>query len=192
MGSMKDADLFRRISTALEQAGIPYMLTGSFASTFYGKARATQDIDFVIAATPDQIRVLLSLLPEKEYYSDLYSALEALKHQSMFNILDMESCMKIDLIVRKSGEYSQQAFRRRISQDIQGVRVFVATAEDLVLSKLEWAKLGQSSRQIEDVAGVLMVQWESLDREYLKRWILELGLEQQWQSALNEAGIQPA
>jgi hypothetical protein len=133
----------------------------------------------------------MGFLPKDEYYSDLNSALEALKRQSMFNILDMATCMKIDLIMCKSGTYSQQAFRRRISQEINGVRMFVATAEDLVLSKLEWVKMGQSSRQIEDVAGVLRVQWGSLDQDYLKRWIYELGLESQWQSALQQAGIQP-
>jgi hypothetical protein len=190
MGAMSEANLFRRISAALEQAGIPYMLTGSFASTYYGKARATQDIDLVISATPEQIRTFVSLLPANEYYSDLNSALDALKHQSMFNILDMESCLKIDLIICKSGAYSQQAFRRRISQEIGGVRMFVATAEDLVLSKLDWAKLGQSSRQIDDVEGVLRVQWDSLDKDYLKHWVSELRLESQWQAALHQAGIQ--
>lgn len=188
---MSEADVFRRISAAMDQAGIPYMLTGSFASTFYGKARTTLDIDFVIAATPDQIRTLIGLLPASDYYSDLNSALEALKNQSMFNILDMQTCMKIDLIMRKSNPYSRQAFERRIAAEIHGVRVFVSTAEDIVLAKLDWARLGQSARQIEDVAGVLKVQWESLDRDYIRRWVDDLGLESQWQDALEQAGIQP-
>lgn len=165
------------------------MLTGSFASAVYGKSRSTNDIDFVISATPDQLKTLHRYLPPEDYYSDLESALVALKSHSMFNVLDMKTGMKIDFIVRKPDTYSRQALERRTAVSIHGVRTFVSTAEDVVLSKLGWAKIGESVRQIQDVAGILQVQSASLDHEYLNHWLGELGLESQWQAALQMSGI---
>jgi hypothetical protein len=72
---------------------------------------------------------------------------------------------------------------------LQGISLFVASPEDIVISKLEWSNLAQSRRQIEDVATILRVQWAKLDRSYLEKWVLELGLKQQWSEAQRAAGI---
>src|ERR1700743_1943676 len=103
----------REIVAALDLAGIPYMVVGSFASNLYGNGRGTQDIDLVISANADQIRALLSFLPKSQYYFDVESALEACRRKSMFNILDMDRGWKIDLIFQKPGAFPQQAFFRR-------------------------------------------------------------------------------
>lgn len=182
MGEMSSAKVLREVTAALDQAGIPYMLTGSFASTLHGAGRATQDIDLVISATADQLRKFESVLPE-HYHRDLTSALEALKHRSMFNILDMEYGWKIDLIFQKPGAYAQQAFSRRGPAESDGVPVTASTPEDLVISKLEWAKMGESLRQIDDVAGVLNVRGDQLDFPYIEKWVKELGLDEQWAAA---------
>jgi hypothetical protein len=92
---MSAADVLSRISATLNRAGIGYMLSGSFASAYYGPPRATQDIDIVIAATPDQLRTLVHLLPISQYYVDLDAVLEAHKRQSMFNVIDMATGWKI-------------------------------------------------------------------------------------------------
>ena len=83
------------------------MLSGSFASAHYGAPRSTQDIDLVIAATPAELRAFVEALSGKEYYVDLDSALEAHKRQSMFNVIDLATGWKIDLIIRKSRAFSQ-------------------------------------------------------------------------------------
>lgn len=186
---MTVGDLFRHVSAAFEQAGIPYMLVGSFASNVYGAGRATQDIDFLVAATADQIQAFLNLLPS-EYYFDSQDAIQASKHSSMFNLIDMNSGFKIDIIFRKPTAFHQEEFRRRTQADVEGVRVFVATAEDVVLSKLEWAKLGESSRQIEDVAGILKARSSSLDRVYVEKWVKEMGLSSEWARARQSAGLE--
>jgi hypothetical protein len=186
---MNASDLFRSISSAFEQAGISYMLVGSFASNVYGTGRATQDVDFLVTATADQIQAFLNLLSPTDYYFDSQDALQALKHSSMFNLLDLKTGFKVDIIFRKPTAFNHEEFRRRTQADVEGVRVFVATKEDVVLSKLEWAKLGESSRQIEDVAGILKVQGASLDRVYVEKWVKEMGLSSEWARALQSAGL---
>jgi hypothetical protein len=186
---MSALEVFARITSALDQAGIAYMLSGSFAAAFYGAPRTTQDIDLVISATPVQLRTFAALLPNDEYYVDVEAALEAHKQESLFNIIDLVTGWKIDLIIRKSRPFSQEEFRRRRLIHLPDMTLFAASAEDLVVSKLEWGKLGQSQRQIEDVAGILRMNWDSLDRPYVEKWIHELGLTEEWNDARRKAGI---
>jgi hypothetical protein len=186
---MSTAEVFQRITTALDRAGIAYMLTGSFASAYYGAPRTTQDIDFVLAATPAQLQTFVQLLPSDEYYADLDAALEAHRRQSLFNVVDLATGWKIDLIIRKSRAFSEEEFSRRQRVNLQEIALFVASAEDVVVSKLEWGKLAHSQRHIEDVAGILRMRWDSLDRAYLEQWIGELGLRAEWNEARGVAGI---
>jgi hypothetical protein len=181
--------VLKKITAALDHAGVTYMLTGSFASAYYGSPRSTQDIDFVIASTPAQLRAFVGSLPHGEYYADLDAALEAQKQESMFNIIDLESGWKIDLIIRKSRAFSQEEFGRRQQVSVLETVLFVATAEDVVIAKLEWAKQAQSRRQLEDAAGILKMRRDSLDRAYLEKWISELGLTTEWNESRGIAGI---
>lgn len=186
---MSATDVLSRTSVALNRAGIAYMLSGAFAGAYHGVPRATQDVDIVIGATTDQLRTFVHLLPASEYYVDLDAALEAHKRQSLFNVIDMVTGWKIDFIIRKSRAFSEEEFRRRSPVILHGIELFVASVEDLVVSKLEWAKLAQSPRQIEDVAGIFRMRWQSLDRTYLEKWVLELGLTAQWDDARRSASI---
>ena len=183
---MNAEDIFRRIVFALETARIPYMLTGSFASAYHGTTRATQDIDLIIAPTTDQLQDFVRLLPSTEYHVDLEAAREALRRQSQFNVIDFATGWKIDLIIRKSRPFSIAEFERRVRGSFQGLPLYVASAEDMVVAKLEWAKLGNSQRQLEDVAHILMIQ-TNLNRGYIERWVEDLKLESQWKSACSIA-----
>lgn len=165
------------------------MLTGSFASAYYGSPRSTQDIDLVIAATPAELRTFVQSLPTDRYYADVNAALQAHKNESMFNVIDMKSGWKIDLIIRKSRDFSQEEFNRRQRVNVKDVPLFVASAEDVVISKLEWAKRAQSHRQIEDAAGILKLRQESLDHQYLGKWIERLGLAREWEEAQRSANL---
>ncbi len=186
---MNVAEVFRRITAALDQAGVRYMLTGSFASAYYGVPRSSQDIDLIIEATPAQVQAFIQLLPGGEYYVDLDTALEAQKQRSLFNVIDMLTGWKIDLIFRKSRPFSEEEFGRRKQVVVQGFAIFAASAEDVAVAKLEWAKLAQSQRHIQDVAGILRMSWESLDHAYLEKWIVELGLSTEWTDARRAAGV---
>jgi len=184
-------EVFRRVIGALDQAGIPYMLTGSFASGYHSSPRATQDIDLVIAPTSEQVRKLASLLPASDFYFDEEAALSALRRQRQFNVIDLASGWKVDLIVRKSRPFSVLEFERRREADFLGLRMVIASAEDVLLAKLEWSKQGGSLRQIEDAAGILRIREDRLDLEYILNWVRELGLGEQWAAACRMAGARP-
>lgn len=141
---MNASEVLGRITTQLAGSGIPYMLVGSFASSFHGALRSTQDIDLVIEATPDQLRTLVAALQSQGYYADLDTALDARQHESLFNVIDATTGWKIDLIFRKSRSFDQEEFRRRRAAKLYDIQLFVASAEDVVISKLEWAKLKRS------------------------------------------------
>lgn len=179
----------QKITSALVRAGIDYMLTGSFASAYYGAPRSTQDIDFVIDATPEQLQLFLQSLAIHQYYADLDTALDAHKRQSLFNVIDLDTGWKIDLITLKSRAFSQEEFSRRRLVKLQDIELFVASAEDVIIAKMEWSNLSQSQRQIEDVSALLRVRWDSLDHCYLGRWITELSLEKAWNEARRMADI---
>lgn len=184
-------EVFRRVTTALDQAGIAYMLSGSFASAYYGASRSTKDIDLVIETTPAKLEALIRNLPREGYYVELSAALEAHRRESLFNVIDLATGWKIDLIIRKTRPFSLEEFSRRRQVDFQGVPMFVASPEDIILAKLEWSKISQSQRQLEDVAAILRLRSESLDHLYLKKWIADLHLDSEWGSVLKMTGLSP-
>jgi hypothetical protein len=188
--SMTLPNLFRRISSSLEQAGISYMLTGSFACSIYGKGRASQDIDLIIEANEAQTGQLVDLLLLNNFYAERGATLEASRRKSMFNAIDNVTGLKIDFIFRKPRNFSEEEFQRRQPALVQGIELLTATAEDIVLSKLEWAKLGESARQIEDVVGILKVRWSELDQAYIEKWVRELGLSTEWSRARKSASLE--
>ncbi|MGC2246162.1 MAG: hypothetical protein WA609_06135, partial [Terriglobales bacterium] len=149
----------------------------------------TQDIDLVIEATPAKLSKFIETLPKEEYYVELETALEAYQRRSMFNVIDLANGWKIDLIIRKSRAFSEEEFRRRQRASMDDVPIFVASVEDSILSKLEWAKLSDSRRQIDDVAAILRLRWDALDHSYLQKWVLELGLTEEWSEAKAASGI---
>lgn len=109
------------------------------------------------------------------------AALEALEHRRQFNVVDFETGWKADLIVRKDRPYSIEEFRRRQPEPVLGTTLFVASAEDVVVSKLEWARRsGGSERQLRDVRGVVLAVGDALDRAYVEQWVAALGVEDLW------------
>ncbi|MGC1274092.1 MAG: hypothetical protein WBC44_10325 [Planctomycetaceae bacterium] len=176
-----------RITAALDAAGVPYMLTGSFASSIHGETRTTHDIDLVIDPTAGQLRRFVAALPPAEYYVSLPAAFDALERRSQFNVIELEANWKVDLIVRRERPFSEVEFDRRSDVEYAGKRIQIATAEDVILAKLEWAKSGGSLRQIEDAAGILKAR-DNLDSAYLDHWVRELQIDREWQAALAAAG----
>lgn len=180
--------LFRKIREALELAGIPYMVTGSFVSAVHGVPRATHDVDVVIAPTPEQLKRLIEYFAASDYYAEVEDALQALQHQTQFNVIDERGVWKVDFIIRKNRPFSIGEFSRRKLTNILGTPVYAATPEDILIAKLEWAKLGESERQLRDASGIVAIQGEQLDTAYVERWVAELGLESEWAIARNLAG----
>jgi hypothetical protein len=166
---------------ALNDAGIPFMLTGSLAAAFYGTPRATQDIDLVIEAQPGNLQRLIENLESAGLYVDHGAAFEALDTAGQFNAIDPVSGWKADLIVRRTREFSRTEFQRRRGEDLFGVEVALTTLEDLIIAKLEWSELGDSELQRRDIRNLLELAGDSVDEPYMMTWIAALGLQGAWE-----------
>jgi hypothetical protein len=168
-------DLLRLVTARLDEAGICYMLSGSLALGYYAQPRMTRDIDLVIDVEPtDGPRVVAAF--EHDFYCDADGVERAVRTRRMANLIHQESAHKIDLIVRKDTAYRRLEFERRQRHFIDGIAVWLVTAEDLLLSKLVWAVEGASELQLRD-ARALVASVSDLDWPYLDRWAQELGVD---------------
>ncbi|HWL41652.1 MAG TPA: hypothetical protein VNQ73_01825 [Ilumatobacter sp.] len=179
--------LLRKVVEALDATAIPHMLTGSFASNEYGELRSTQDIDLVIDPTPTALDAFLDAFPVDDYYFDRPYAQAELTRRGMFNVIDVRLGWKVDLVIRKDRPFSVAEFARRRITDAFGFPLSIATAEDVVISKLEWARRGESQRQLSDAAAILRAR-DDLDLDYVERWATELGITEELTGARELAG----
>jgi hypothetical protein len=174
-------DFLRRLVTALDTANVPYMVVGSYASATYGIPRMTHDLDIVIDPDRAGLDRLLAQFPDDAYYADVDIARDALRRRSMFNIIDFATSWKVDLVIRKARPFSISEMSRRVSGTVLDVACMVASREDTILSKLEWARdAGGSERQLDDVRGILAISGDGLDLAYLDHWARELGILDLW------------
>jgi hypothetical protein len=182
-----EQEILARLTRLFDVIGIPYMITGSLASSFHGRPRTTHDADIVIDPDAEALDRLVAELSAAHLYVDLDVARDALRHRRQFNVIDGASAFKLDLIIRKDRAFSREEFGRRRAADLAGTTVALASAEDAVLSKLEWArKGGGSDRQLADVAGIIAVKGDDLDREYIERWAAVLDVLDLWRRACSE------
>lgn len=182
---MTQEEFLAELAGRLEAAGIPYMVTGSHASSYHGQPRATQDVDFVIDPSARQLDEFLSLLGDP-YYVSPEAAREALRRRSLFNVILFAEGWKADLIVRKDRPFSAEEFRRRQAGQLHGRALPVASAEDVILSKLEWNRISPSERQVRDALNVAVAQWPALDRAYLRKWAADLGVTEALEELLRQ------
>jgi len=179
-------DFLEGLIEKLGRQDIPYMLSGSVSSSLHGQPRATKDVDIVITPTEEQVLNFAQTLGET-YYVSLDAVREAFAHNSTFNVIDNQSGWKADFIIRKDRPFSEKEFERRCAAKIKQLDVWVTSPEDIILSKLEWAKDSQSEQQFRDALGVAMVQWDRLDKDYLHKWAKKLQVESSLKQLLKEA-----
>lgn len=168
-----ELDVLRDVSERLESRGIAYMLTGSTAMNYYAQPRATRDIDVVVKLVFDQTDILISLF-ESEYYVDRHAVATAIQKRSMFNLIHNETIMKLDCIVLKDDPYRQEEFTRRKQITIGDFQTWIVSREDLILSKLYWARNSKSELQFRDVKNLLTTF--ECDMEYLQTRAQTLGV----------------
>jgi hypothetical protein len=159
----------------LNRSGIGYLLTGAMASNYWGIPRTTHDLDFVIQLPSESVPKLLHEFGD-DFYLDEQAVRAALTAPYQFNAIDKRSAFKIDFWMLRSEPFAMSMFERRLRIHLLGERAWIATAEDVILQKLEWDSLTPSDRQVGDAAGVVAVQSGSLDRAYLRKWAAELGV----------------
>jgi hypothetical protein len=168
-----ELDVLRTVSERLDAARISFMITGSVALAYYATPRMTRDIDIVVALSEQALDALAAALAD-DFYLDLDAAREAIRNSRLFNLMHYSSAIKIDLIIRKSGDYRLLEFDRRQRVTMAGVSTWIVSREDLVLSKLEWARDSRSELQQRDVRALLA---GPVDWGYLGHWARQLGLE---------------
>jgi hypothetical protein len=177
---MNEIDIVRDISHRFEQAGVPYMVTGSMAMNYYAQPRMTRDIDVVIAIAPEDVGRVAALF-RPDYYVNEESIRESLARESMFNLIHHESVIKVDCIIRKKHGYRHVEFERRQRISILDFTTVIVSKEDLIISKLFWAKDSHSEVQLGDVRNLLAAGY---DADYLRHWTRELGLDKLLQKCL--------
>ncbi|OGT92142.1 MAG: hypothetical protein A2083_00490 [Gemmatimonadetes bacterium GWC2_71_9] len=167
-------EFVRLIASRLEAAGIPYMLTGSVALAVYATPRLTRDVDVVIACGPSNAGSLVAAFQADSYVS-AEAVAEALSSRGMFNIIHEAWVIKADFIVRKDDAYRLAEFERRRTVDLGGFTASFVAPEDLILSKLVWARTTGSEVQRRDVRELLAAV-PDLDWDYLRAWAPRLGV----------------
>jgi hypothetical protein len=182
-----------KVVKAFDSLGIEYYIGGSIASSAYGVARSTLDVDMVANMNSDQAHALEKIL-ENEFYIDTDTINEAITHKSSFNLIHLESMLKIDVFIHWDQPFSNRVFMRReaknVSEDILD-KLYFPSPEDIILIKLDWYRASGESlnHQWNDVLGVLKVQGEKLDLDYLEKWAKKLSVSGLLERAFEDAGI---
>ncbi len=156
------------------------MLTGSLAGSYHGAPRSTQDIDLVVEASVAALLEVATKLRTHGLYVSDDAIREAHAARGMFNAVDPDSGWKVDFIVRKDRPFSRAEFESRREIEFLGLELSIASAEDLIVAKLEWARLGNSERQLRDVVEIIAVQGAGLDVRRIEEWTTKLDLETEW------------
>lgn len=168
-------DILALVTARLDEAGIPYMVTGSMASGYYGQPRMTRDVDIVVELQPGDPERLEALLTDA-FLMSADTARGAIAHETMFNAIHREAFVKVDFVIRKSAPFRIEEFGRRRRVELDGHLMWMVSAEDLILAKLAWAGGSGSAVQVRDVRAVIAVQRHRLDWDYLENWAASLGL----------------
>lgn len=169
------------VVSVLDDLNIRYAIGGSFASSIHGQPRHTQDADLAVEPFPGKESLFAARFPAEEYYADEPMIRDAVARRASFNILHLHTGFKIDIFVQKDRPFDRELLARRIKAAVFGEdegEFGLITAEDTVLLKLEWYRLGgeASDRQWGDVIGVMKTQGDRLDAAYLDHWAAEIGV----------------
>jgi len=160
----------------IDDLGIEYMVTGSYAMSAYGEIRMTRDIDVVVQMTQSDAMPLFNRFKDEYYVSD-ESIRRALERNSMFNLVSLNHGGKVDCIIHKETDFARTSFARRYKETVAGVEFWTTTREDLIVAKLNWAKDTHSEMQIRDIANLTQQEYDS---DYVDGWIGRIGLQEIW------------
>lgn len=165
--------LLQRVSNALQNADIPFMLVGGMALNIYAIPRMTRDFDIVLALEKNRITDFLNIF-EGNFYIYEPTVVEEVERKGMFNVIDLETHFRIGFILLKNDAYSEVSFQRKQLNTDLGFDIYVASLEDLVISKIQWIQDYQSEKQMNDIR--LLASLDNLDKTYLMSWIEKLQL----------------
>jgi len=157
----EELDVLRIVGERLESVGVPFMLTGSFALGYYARPRMTRDLDFVVALRANDVDALVKAFAF-DFYVDAEAVRAAVASQRIFNLMHLESAIKVDLIVRKDSDYRKIEFARRQAVEVAGVRTWITSREDLILSKLVWARGHEMNDTAPDIQQLITARYRNM------------------------------
>lgn len=191
-----DAEAFSatlRVTRLLDTMHVPYVIGGSVASTVHGLVRTTMGVDLVAELEQQHVSPFVSAL-SNQFYVDEASVRQAIQRRTSFNLIHLETMVKVDVFLPKNRPFDRQQLANRIAERVaadSADTLWILTAEDVILAKLDWFRQGGavSERQWRDVLGVVKTQGERLDREYLHYWAGQLGVSDLLEQAMQENEI---
>jgi hypothetical protein len=177
----EELEVLKIVTSRLNKASIPYMVSGSMAANYYTMPRMTRDIDIVIKLVRTDIDKFVGLFQD-DFYIDREMIKREVLQQGIFNLIHNRYIIKIDFIIMKSSAYQETAFSRKRDVLIKSSPMWFISPEDLIISKLNWAKDSHSEIQLKDVRNLIETV-DGLDLKYIDNWITQLGLEQIYREA---------
>lgn len=184
-GTLNQAELLRYVVEVLEARKLTYMVVGSFASARYGEPRLTHDIDIVVDLSIEGVERLCGAFPAPEFYVSASAAREAVQLRRQFNVIHPASGNKIDFMIARADAWGRSQLARRRRQPILADReTFLAAPEDVILAKLWYYQDGGSEKHLRDIASMLRVSGDEIDKAYINHWVSELGFIKEWQAVL--------
>ena len=182
---MEQAELLRHLVETLERLGVRYLVTGSVATIFYGEPRLTNDIDVVVALPSGKVKSLCQSFPFPEYYVDEGAVHTAVETCGQFNIIHPTSGLKIDVVVPADTAFNRSRFARVMRvKPTSDYDASFASAEDVIVKKMEYYREGGSEKHLGDIVGVLRISGDQIDRAYIADWAQRLGLSEIWRTIL--------
>lgn len=186
---MGQSTLLKYVVNVLEEHKIGYFITGSVAAMKYGETRLTNDIDIVVRLARDCIESFCRCFPEPEYYLSMDAVREAVDRGGQFNILHPFSGYKVDIMLVSYGEYDRLRFHRALRGKVDKETIaWVASAEDVILKKMQYYKEGQHEKHLRDITGIIKMQGERLDRVYIGQWAEKLEVGNIWKALVQRCG----
>lgn len=165
--------LLREITSLLQKEDIPYMVTGALSVIFYGRPRASHDIDFVIEAQRediDRVKKAFSSLSQ-EFLIQEEAIEEAIIEKLSFNVLHLPTMLKLDFFLLRNSDFDKSRFARRKTFTVFGQKMVFASPEDTILIKLLWYKESTIEKHLVDAAFIYQIQEDKLDRNYMENWV---------------------
>lgn len=187
----ENKEVIQEVAAVLARLQIVYAVGGSWASSLLGKPRLTNDADMIVEPFPGKEEDFCASFDE-DYYVSLPMIQDAIKRRSSFNIIHWPSGFKVDLFIRKQRPFEASVLARRQVYSLpEGQSLTLVSAEDVILLKMEWYRLGggTSERQWDDILGVFHVQADRLDQAYLDHWAADLGVNDLLERARRESGV---
>ena len=178
-------ELLEQVVLTFERLRIPYLITGSVASMAYGEPRLTNDIDVVAGVESRHIADFVAAFPPPAFYLSDEAIRDAVGRHTQFNIIHPASGLKIDVMVRKETPFDRSRFARaKTLRPTESYPAAFASAEDVIIKKMEYYRAGESEKHLRDIAGMLKVSGQEIDHGYITEWADRLGLRQIWDQIL--------